>query len=163
MRMCGRGLCLGVMLVASACERAPPPPPSLPAALIIERGAPLPAALVGSRWRLWEIEGGAVPADAGAWVEIGPEGIGGTSGCNRFGMRYSSKPANGKADGVKVGDLLQTQILCVEPTLTRENRMFGALREVARLRRTGTRLEVLDRQGRAALSFVACPDCGKTP
>ncbi len=156
------------MAILSACGGAPPPqpPPRAPAppvAVVAESGAPIPAGMADSRWRLQEVDGVSVPVNEGAWIELGTEGINGTSGCNRFGLLwYAPVNAETRDQTNEVGQVLQTHIGCIEPKQTLENRMFRALAEAPRIRRLGDRLEVPDRQDRVVLRFVACDACGKT-
>lgn len=78
-------------------------------------------------WVPREIDGAAVPEDAGLALEISPEGkVTGTTGCNRF-----TGTADLDAGVMQFGPLAVTEMACVDATaMQREAAWLQALSEV---------------------------------
>lgn len=124
-----------LLLLAAGClarEADPVPPP--PA---------LREAVVGTLWRLEALPGAEVVPDAAPTLELGAEGVAGTTGCNRY-----SGSATLDGDALSVGPLRATRRAC-SPPLDEQERRFVALLSAAR------RIEL---SGESLLLFCAGTD-----
>ena len=82
---------------------APEEPPST--------GAPRPAALVGTGWRVVLVNGRAPVAGREPTLAFEAERVGGSGGCNQFGGRYRYDPASG---AFQITDAAMTAMGCAE-------------------------------------------------
>lgn len=109
--------------------------------------------LVGPVWTLTELEGAAIPADAGVTATFAADGsVSGSGGCNEYGGRYSVE-----GDLLMVDSIVSTEIGCDAPVLAREQAFFEALSSSAGFRIDGDRLELLDRDGVVLAVFRDVP------
>jgi heat shock protein HslJ len=87
--------------------------------------------LTGTAWQAAEIGGRAVHREISSTLIFGEEGgISGSAGCNRF---FGTLDLEG--DGVSVGPLGSTRMMCAAPVMDQEQRFFQALEGARRLER----------------------------
>ncbi|HVL58164.1 MAG TPA: META domain-containing protein [Burkholderiaceae bacterium] len=151
-------------------ESAPPPRPPLPSAAMDgatpagaagARAERAPAALLGVRWRLVELDGKPVAAPTGAamaptaadgeppWLGLAPGSqLIVFGGCNRIGGTYQLDER-----ALRFDRLRSTRRACAPPTMQLETELLAALPQVNDWRLSGDRLELLDAAGRPRLRF----------
>ncbi len=91
-----------------------------------DRGTP-PApgpALDAGRWQLLEIDGQPALEPAEGWIEVdlNASRISGSSGCNRFAVDFEGSP-----EQMAMGSVGATKMLCPEPLMAQERRVFEIL------------------------------------
>lgn len=92
-----------------------------------EREPPLD--LDGTAWRAAEIDGRAAHPEIASTLRFdGEGGISGSAGCNRF---FGTLSRDG--DGVSVGPLGSTRMMCAPPIMDQEQRFLRALQGARRL------------------------------
>lgn len=114
-----------------------------------------PTASVDGNWRFVEIGGTAVPTGVTATLHLRGGQASGKAGCNAYGARWTAS-----ADGAgSFGPPRSTKMACMTPAgaMQVEHGVFDALSHVARMRRDGDALWLLDAAGKplAHLQAVA--------
>jgi putative lipoprotein len=105
--------------------------------------------LVGTRWRLEDLAGAGVVANAAATLEFPEAGrVTGRGSCNGF---FGSVTITGTA--IQFGMLGATQMACPDPIGAQETRYLAALRSAERFAVEGDTLRVFSRGAAAPLRF----------
>ena len=77
-------------------------------------------ALIGTSWRLIQIDGGAVAPDTASTLIISADSIGGNGGCNTYGGDLAETPT-----GIDITQVFSTMMAC--DGLAQEQAFFAAL------------------------------------
>lgn len=105
--------------------------------------------LVGTRWRLDDLAGAGVVANAEATLEFPEAGrVAGRGSCNRF---FGAVTITGTA--IQFGTIGATQMACPDPIGAQESRYFAALRGAERLTLDGDTLQLFGAGTAAPLRF----------
>jgi len=114
---------------------------------------PPPAPLEGTQWRLVRLLGeqiASVELAEAPLLGFGAEGrAGGSGGCNRFSGPWAQDGAT-----LRLGPFAVTRRACAAHRMALEERFLGALARVERATVVGSRLELLDGEGRAIADFL---------
>ena len=103
-----------------------------------EPAAAVPAGLGGTSWRVENLGGEAVPADAGGTLEFPEAGrVAGRAFCNRF-----SGKAEISGSSIRFGPLAVTKMACGQSANERESRFLQALAKAERFAVEGNTLLV---------------------
>lgn len=86
-----------------------------------------PSALLAGNWVATEVDGAALPADAGVTLSFRDGGVAGRAACNRFtgGLGLTG-------EGLSFGPLAATRMACAPAVMERERTVLAALADVAR-------------------------------
>lgn len=148
--------CLAI-LACTSCGTAATgdPPPATSSVKPVMQTQTTPA-LAGTRWKFISAAGNAVPAPVTATLRFDAHGhVSGRAGCNSYGARYTLA-----ADGTfHVGAVMSTKMACLQPAgaMQAEHGVMTALQEVARLKRDGDTLELLDAAGKELATLQVQP------
>ena len=100
--------------------------------------------LLGTTWRVVEIEGEALDTDIETTLDIDALGaIAGIGGCNR----YFGTAEIGVEGSIALGGIGATRMACDEATMAQENRYFAALERVASFALGDDELALADQYG----------------
>ena len=110
--------------------------------------------LVGTTWRLEDLAGSAVVANAPATLEFLADGrVAGRGSCNRF---FGTATVAG--DALKFGPIGSTKMACTDPAIgDQETRYFRALEGAERYEVQGSMLLVYAKGLEKPLRFVSAP------
>lgn len=78
------------------------------------------AALIGTSWRLTQLDSGPVARDVASTLVISADSIGGNGGCNTYGGKLEETP-----DGIDISEVFSTMMAC--DGLDQEQTFFAAL------------------------------------
>jgi len=108
------------------------------------------AELVGSTWLAEDIDGRGVIDNAQSTLIFGTDGrVSGNAGCNRYGGTVALKGAS-----LLVDQVFSTKMACVAPALMdQETRFLQALQATRSYRMDGTKLVLVDGEGKVRLRF----------
>ena len=108
------------------------------------------AELIGSTWLAEDIDGGGVIDNAQSTLVFGTDGrVSGRGGCNQYGGAVTLKGAS-----MIVDQVFSTKMACTAPALMeQETRFLNALQATRSYRVEGTKLVLVDGEGRARLRF----------
>ena len=108
------------------------------------------AELIGSTWLAEDIDGKGVIDNAQSTLIFGTDGrVSGNAGCNRYGGVVTLKGAS-----LLVDQVFSTKMACVAPALMdQETRFLQALQATRSYRIDGTKLVLVDGEGKARLRF----------
>jgi putative lipoprotein len=113
-------------------------------------GAAAPPGLAGTLWRVQDLGGESVPADAGGTLDFAEAGrIGGRAFCNRF-----SGQAQISGSSIRVGPLAVTKMACGQSANERESRFLRALQSAERYELDGPTLAIYFAGSERPLRFV---------
>jgi len=106
--------------------------------------------LIGSTWLAEDIDGGGVIDDAQSTLVFGTDGrVSGRGGCNQYGGVVTLKGAS-----MIVDQVFSTKMACAAPALMdQETRFLNALQATRSYRVDGTKLVLVDGEGKARLRF----------
>ena len=146
-------------LVALIGEDEPPAPdqpaPEEPATSEVAADEATDAPLLGTTWRVVEIEG--EPTDSGieTTLDIDAEGaVAGIGGCNR----YFGTAEIGAEGGIAMGGVGATRMACDEATMAQETRFFAALERAASFVLGDAGLELAGPDGTVLVRLEPRPD-----
>ena len=124
--------------------------PALALSLAACAGGAQPGGLLGTEWRLVEMDGQALPERPAATLAFTEPGkVAGSGSCNRF---FGSVTVSG--DRIAFGQVGATKMACMGPAGQLEPRYFAALQQAQRYE-LGDRQLLIHIQGQAApLRFV---------
>jgi heat shock protein HslJ len=119
--------------------------------------------LAGTQWEVTAYNNGkqaVVSLSRGSRITLAftADGVTGSSGCNRFSGPYSID-----GEGVKIGPLRTTRMMCAEPAdvMAQERAFLAALQGAGTVRREGNRLELRTAAGAIAVQASAAGDAGR--
>jgi putative lipoprotein len=99
-------------------------------------GGAAPASLAGTSWRVDELAGQSIPADAGGTLDFPEAGkVAGRSFCNRF-----SGQAEISGSSIRIGPLAVTKMGCGQSAMERESLFLAALGKAERFTLEGSTL-----------------------
>lgn len=106
--------------------------------------------LIGSTWLAEDIDGGGVIDDAQSTLVFGTDGrVSGRAGCNQYGGAVTVKGAS-----MIVDQVFSTKMACTAPALmNQETRFLNALQATRSYRVEGTKLVLVDGEGKARIRF----------
>ncbi len=78
------------------------------------------AALIGTTWRLTQIDGGPVAPNVASTLVISADSVGGNGGCNTYGGTLEETPG-----GIDISEVFSTMMAC--DGLEQEQAFFAAL------------------------------------
>ena len=78
------------------------------------------ATLIGTSWRLTQLDGGPVDPDVTSTLVISADSIGGNGGCNTYGGKLEETP-----QGIDISEVFSTMMAC--DGLEQEQAFFAAL------------------------------------
>ena len=102
---------------------------TLLAAPALADGAEAAGDLVGTNWKLTEVDGAPTSAEITSTANFSADGIGGNGGCNTYGGTLTVTP-----DGIDITEIMSTMMAC--DGLAQEQAFFAALEAT-----TGYRIE----------------------
>lgn len=103
-------------------------------------GSPASASpsLVGTAWRVEDLGGESVPADADGTLDFAEAGrIAGRAFCNRFSGKVDISGST-----IRIGPLAATKMACGQPAMERETRFLQALQKADRFTVDGASLRI---------------------
>jgi heat shock protein HslJ/uncharacterized membrane protein/membrane-bound inhibitor of C-type lysozyme len=110
--------------------------------------------IVGPRWSLVEMDGAAVPADAGIELRFDAEGrVSGSTGCNNLGG-----PVEVQDRRLRFGDLATTRRACLDPARSAREQAFVSRLATVDGYTVGAGTLELHTGGRPILHFSSRPD-----
>lgn len=122
-----------------------------------------PEGLAGTQWEVNAYNNGqqaVVSLSRGSRITLAftADGVAGSGGCNRFSGPYAID-----RDGLKIGPLRTTRMMCAEPAdvMAQERAFLAALQGAAIVRREGDRLELRTAAGAIAVQATATGDVGR--
>ena len=99
--------------------------------------------LAGSRWHPSAVYAHPISAEERIFIEFKPDGkVTGSGGCNRFSGSYAVD-----GDKISIGPLAATKMFCLDPPMSNEALLFGALARATRFARDGIELTLSDDDG----------------
>jgi heat shock protein HslJ len=84
--------------------------------------------LTGAEWVVQDIEGRGIVDSSRVTLNFAEDGgLSGTASCNRYATRFEIS-----GEGVSIGQIAATQMMCPEALMTQERAVFAALAAVGR-------------------------------
>jgi heat shock protein HslJ len=109
--------------------------------------------LSGTGWVLADSDGLAVPDQRRATMNFDRDRVSGNDGCNRYSGSYTAK---GSAFAIG-NDVVSTRMACPEPTMRSANAFIGAIKQASAVKHDGSRLTLLDANGKSLAVMSALP------
>jgi heat shock protein HslJ len=117
--------------------------------------------LSGTRWLLQSMHGQELLGDTAITLKITEGGISGSSGCNLYGAKYTTRPK----DGIEIDEVAHTDMACYEPAgiLEQEEEYIGTIQEATSYSLDDENLIMLDEQGNILLKYRLLPKFEANP
>jgi heat shock protein HslJ len=115
--------------------------------------------LIGTRWILQSLHGQELLEDTAITLKISEGWFSGSSGCNFYNAKYSTRPK----DGIKFDEVSNTEIGCIEPVMEQEEKYIGTFQEATNYSLDGENLVIMDKQGNYLFQYRFLPKFEANP